>query len=180
MGMIRGPNGTHSGCMCYATATKHESRGMTQTCTVRSNDRSLRSGCARVVKVCEFSSQIPLPQTTRKDQLQCRGTIHNIFEVWMKVFEKYLLLFEKPCFSLNSMYHTIIACILTTADTIPKSSPSRPALSILWQLNCFIYIAVELGWKNSPLIVAVSSENCMCIHKFRIYGKYAPRASGIP
>ena len=44
------------------------------------------------------------------------------------VFEKYLLLFKKQSvFSLNSMYHTMI---LTTADAIPKSSPSGPALSI--------------------------------------------------
>ena len=68
-----------------------ESRGTTQTCTARSNDMSLKSGRAHMVKVCEFSSQILLPQTTGRDKPQCRGTICNIFELWTKAFfERYL------------------------------------------------------------------------------------------
>lgn len=43
---------------------------------------------------------------------------------------------------------------LMTADTILKSSLSCPALSILWRLNCFVYIAAKL------CIAAVSNENC--------------------
>ena len=47
-----------------------ESRGTTQTCRARSIERTLRSGCARVVKVREFL----LPQTTGWDvKLHARG-----------------------------------------------------------------------------------------------------------
>ena len=59
--------------------TKDESRGTTQTSTAINNERSLRVGRARVVKVREFSSQIPLPQTTGREERQRRGTILNIF-----------------------------------------------------------------------------------------------------
>ena len=58
--------------------TKDELRGTTQTCKMKSYERSLRSGRAGV-KVGEFSSQILLPQTIGRDETQCRGTIHNIF-----------------------------------------------------------------------------------------------------
>ena len=34
-----------------------ESRGMTQTCTAKSNERSLRSSRVHVVKVCEFPAK---------------------------------------------------------------------------------------------------------------------------
>ena len=53
-----------------------------------SYERSLRSSCAGVVKVGEFSSQIPLPQTTGRDEPQCRGTIRNVFEVRTKAFSE--------------------------------------------------------------------------------------------
>ena len=68
--------------------TEDESRGTTQTCTTKSYEKSLRSSCAGVVKVGEFSSQILLLQTTRRDEPQCRGTILNIFEVRTKAFSK--------------------------------------------------------------------------------------------
>ena len=58
-----------------------KSRGTIQT---RSNETSLRSSRAGVVKVSEFSSEIPPPQTTRRDEPQCRGTICNVFEVLFK------------------------------------------------------------------------------------------------
>ena len=50
-----------------------ESRGMSQTCTARSNERSLRSGRLHVVKLCEFSSKILFPHATRRGEPQCRG-----------------------------------------------------------------------------------------------------------
>ena len=62
-----------------------KSRGTTQT---RSNESSLRSSCAGVVKVSEFSSEIPPPQTTGRDEPQCRWTICNIFEVKTKACSK--------------------------------------------------------------------------------------------
>ena len=68
--------------------TEDESRGTTQTCTAKSYEKSLRSGLADVVKVGKFSSQIPLPQTTGRDKLRCRGTIRNVFEVRTKAFSK--------------------------------------------------------------------------------------------
>ena len=46
-----------------------KSSGTTETCTVK---RYVRSGRAGVVKVSEFSSQIPLPQTTGKNKPQYR------------------------------------------------------------------------------------------------------------
>ena len=79
--------------------TKDESRATTQTCTARSNERSLRIGRARVVKVREFSSQIPLPQTTGWKEQQCRETIRNIFEVRTKPFSK-----STSCFLRNSLF----------------------------------------------------------------------------
>ena len=68
--------------------TEDESRGMTQTCTVKSYERSIRSGRAGMVEVCKFSIQIPLPQTTGKDEPQCRGTLRNVFGVRTKAFLK--------------------------------------------------------------------------------------------
>ena len=65
-----------------------ESIGMTQIYTAQSYERSLRSSHAGVVKVSQLSSQIPFPQTTRRDKPQCRGTISNVFEVRMKTFLK--------------------------------------------------------------------------------------------
>ena len=65
-----------------------ELRAMTQTCTAKSHERSLRNSLAGVVKVGKFSSQIPLLQTTGRDELQCRGTIYNVFKVQTKPFLK--------------------------------------------------------------------------------------------
>ena len=62
-----------------------KSGGTTQT---RNNERSLRSSRAGVVKVSEFSSEILPPQTTSRDEPQCRGTIRNVFEVQTKACSK--------------------------------------------------------------------------------------------
>ena len=56
--------------------TEDESRGTTQTCTVKSYERSLRSGHEGMLKVSEFSSQTLLLQIIRRNESQCRGTIH--------------------------------------------------------------------------------------------------------
>ena len=105
--------------------TKDESRGTTQTCTTRSNERFLRSGHACVVQVHEFFSQIPLPQTIGRGDQQCRETIRNIFEVCMKVF-----LESTSCYLRNSLFsaelHIPHNCILMTAAAIPKTL--RPGL----------------------------------------------------
>ena len=100
---------------------KDEAGGTTQTCTARSNERCLKIGWARVVKVRKFSSQILLPQTTRTEEWQCRGTIRNTFVVQTKPIFKCTSR-ERVCFLLSSTYQV---------DAIPKSSPSGPALSIL-------------------------------------------------
>ena len=50
-----------------------ESRGMTQTCTARSNEISPRSGRAHKVKVHKFSSQVLLPQTTVREKGNAEG-----------------------------------------------------------------------------------------------------------
>ena len=72
-----------------------ESRGMTQICTVRSDERSQRNSCAHMLKTSEFSSQIPLPQT-RREEHQHKWTICNIFECMTEgFFGKYLLVFDK-------------------------------------------------------------------------------------
>ena len=68
--------------------TEDKSRGTTQTCTVKSYERSLRNGHADMAKFGEFSSQIPLPQTTGRDEPQCRGTIRNVFKVQTKAFSE--------------------------------------------------------------------------------------------
>ena len=79
VGVVSGPDGPAAYVRLQLQNTKDESRGTTQTSTARSNERSLRVGRARVVKVREFSSQIPLPQTTGREERQRRGTILNIF-----------------------------------------------------------------------------------------------------
>ena len=94
IGMVRGPNGTTCSAWLRVLGyiqpqnTKDRSIGTTQTGTVKSNERSLKNGRAGVVKVSEFLSQILLPQTTGRDEPQCRRTICNIFEVRMNVFSK--------------------------------------------------------------------------------------------
>ena len=64
---------------------------------------------AGMVKVCKFFSQILHPQTTGKDEPQCRGTIHNVFEVQTKAFSKSNSHFlRKSVFAKISTCHTII------------------------------------------------------------------------
>ena len=81
--MVSGPDGPPLSVAAYVRLQlqnmKDELRGTTQSSTARSNERSLRVGRARMVKVREFSSQIPLPQTTGREEWQRRGTILNIF-----------------------------------------------------------------------------------------------------
>ena len=54
-----------------------------------------------MVKAHEFSSQIPLPQTTGGKEWQHRGTICNIFECMMKAF-----LESTSWFLRNSVFST--------------------------------------------------------------------------
>ena len=68
--------------------TEDKSRGTTETYTVKSFERSLRSGHTGLVKVSEFSSQIRLLQTNGRDEPKCRGTIRNIFKIRTKAFSK--------------------------------------------------------------------------------------------
>ena len=56
--------------------TEDESRGTTQTCTAKSYERSLRSGHEGMIKVNKFFSQTSLLEITRRNEPQCRGTIH--------------------------------------------------------------------------------------------------------
>ena len=121
------------------------------------------------------SSQILQPNSTsannQMEEQECRGTIYNIFEVRTRAFLKSTsFLLRNSLFSANLIVSHNHSVVYTTADTIPKSSPSHPALSItpcvvhfiaLWTLNHFIYIATELYfWLSTPLNAAVSSENC--------------------
>ena len=118
---------------------KDKSRGGTQTCTAKSNKRSLRSGCAGIVKVSEFSSQIPLLQTTGRNKLQCRGTIRNVFEVWIKAFLKIISHFLRKSFFFTESPHT--TQLLTYVYLrYPKKLPSHyaycPFYSILALKHC--------------------------------------------
>ena len=91
MGMVRVQTEKLAVAACVRLQPQNmedESRGTTQTCTAKSYERSLRSGRAGVVKVGKFSIQIPLPQTTGKDEPQCRGTLRNVFGVRTKAFSK--------------------------------------------------------------------------------------------
>ena len=108
---------------------KDESRGTTQTCTARSNEISLRSSHARV------ANQIPLPQTTRREERQSRGV--TFLRSGQRHFWKVPLAFwEIVRFLLNSTYHTINFCIFTTAGTISKS-PSP-------DLHCRFYSTLDV------------------------------------
>jgi len=91
MDVVRGQNSTTRSVRLQPQNMEDESRDMTQTGKMKSNECSLRSGCAGMVKVSEFSSQIPLLQTTRRDKPQCRGTICNVFRSGRRLFRKVLL-----------------------------------------------------------------------------------------
>ena len=74
--------------------------------TANSNERSLRSGRAGMVKVGEFSIQIPLLQTTGRDKPHCRETICNVIDVQMKAFlEKLLTYLRLRTQSANILSH---------------------------------------------------------------------------
>ena len=66
VGMVSGQDGPTLGgyVRLQLQNMEDESRGKTQTCTARSNERSLTSGRAPVVKARKLSRQILLPQTT--------------------------------------------------------------------------------------------------------------------
>ena len=124
---------------------KDESRGTTHTCTARSNGRSLRSGRARVVKVREFSSQIPLPKTTGREEWQRRGTIRNIFEVRTKAFLK-----STSCF--------------LRADDIQKGSHYFHAVS------CPLSHDPPRGWGQGPCKVQGESRITSHLHHIATSG----------
>lgn len=63
-----------------------ESRGMTQTCIARSDERFLRSGRAHVVKVCEFSGQIQMGGTNGNAEEQ----FVTFSRSWRRLFRKVL------------------------------------------------------------------------------------------
>ena len=129
-----------------------ESRGTTQTCTAKTYERSLRSSLAGVVKVGKFSSQIPLPQTTGRDEPQCRGTIRNVFEVQTKAFSKSTsYFFEKQSVFAKSHVATtqlLLFVYLRQLTLSPKHKLSvTPCVVLciaLWALKRFTYIAAEL------------------------------------
>ena len=73
MDVVRGPNSTTCSVRLQPQNTEDESRDMTQTGKMKSNECSLRSGCAGVVKVSEFSSFCKQPEgqiTMQRDNLQ--------------------------------------------------------------------------------------------------------------
>ena len=97
-----------------------------------------------MVKVGEFSSQIPLPQTTGRDEPQCRGTICDVFEVRTK--KKYLLLFEKQSVFAKSPRTTQLLTFVYL-QRYPKKLSVTPCVVlciVLWALKRFVYIAAEL------------------------------------
>ena len=132
--------------------TEDESRGTTQTGTAKSYEKSPRSGRAGVVKVGEFSNQIPLPQTTGRDEPQCRGTIRNVFEVRTKAFSKSTsYFFEKLSVFAKSHVATtqlLLFVYLRQLTLSPKHKLSvTPCVVLciaLWALKRFTYIAAEL------------------------------------
>ena len=149
-------------------AAKHGrwARGMTQTCTVRSNERSLRKGRACVVKVCEFSSQIPLPQTTGRDELLCGGTIRNIFKGLTRAFLKSTSHFlrSSPFFAKTPRTTQLLASVYLQQLTLSKKlsvmhCPLCSSLDVkpLHRHSCW---TLFLAGKSTPQIMAVSSENC--------------------
>ena len=80
---------------------------------------------------CTHSQSLRIFQpnsASEREEWQRRGTICNIFEVRTKAFLKSISCFwEIVCFPLTWSHHTIISFTVY----IPKSSPSRHALSIL-------------------------------------------------
>ena len=60
--------------------TKDESRGTTQTCTARSNERSLRIGRARVVKVRKIFQPNSASANNRKGGMATQGDNSQHFQ----------------------------------------------------------------------------------------------------
>ena len=89
MDVVRGPNSTTRSVRLQLQNTEDESRDMTQTGKMKSNECSLRSGCAGVVKVSEFSSQIPLLQTTRGTNHNAEGQFATFLGLDEGFFERY-------------------------------------------------------------------------------------------
>ena len=127
---------------------KDESRGTVQTSTARSNERSPRSSHARMVKVCEFSSQILLPQTTGRQQWQHRGIIRTFLRVrWRHFWKEPLAFWEIVSFLLNSTYMPHNYWLPYIYDSWCYRVSVRPCIVhflALWTLSRITYIAAEL------------------------------------
>ena len=76
MGVVRSPNGTtRSGRVLGYKMSREARRKLAQQKAIRERCKEGRAG---VVKVGKFSSQIPLSQTTGRDEPQCSGTIRYV------------------------------------------------------------------------------------------------------
>ena len=119
----------------YTAAAKHGGwvERYNTTYAVRSNEQTIRAVVHTWSDYTNYSNQIPIPQT-RREERQCKWTIHNIFECMKKAFSfKYLSEHSFFCIK-NSMYHTILRkfCICTYDSwCYPKKLSVTPALPIL-------------------------------------------------
>ena len=136
-----------------------ELRGTTQTCTARSIERSPRSGCACMVKVRKFSSQIPLPQTTRWRN----GNVERQFITFLRSEQGHfwrvpLSFWEIVCFLLTWSYHTIILLC------IRQLTLSQKALH--HTLRCPFYSTLDVKSLHIhsywTLFLAVNTSNRSC------------------
>ena len=142
-----------------------ESRGMTQTCIVRSNERSLRSNRSHVIRACEFLAKFRFLK-------QPGGTNHNAEEFvtilsarWRLLQKVHLTFWESLFFAKLHVPHDYLPVYLRQLTLSQKAlchalcCPFYSTLDVklLHIHSCWtLFLAV----KNTHLIAAVSSENC--------------------
>ena len=101
------------------------------------------------VVVQAWLNQIPPPQTTGRDEPQCRGTIRNVFEVRTKAFSKSTSYFlRNSLFSLKvHLPHNYYRLYTYDSWRYPKKLSVTPCVVLciaLCALKRFTYIAAGL------------------------------------
>ena len=133
--------------------TKDELRGMTQMCTARSDEWPERSCHTTWPKLMNFPAKFHFHKKPGGRNGNTDRQFVTFLRAWRRLFA---LTSGKYSAELHVATTQLYFYIRTIADTISKSSPSCTALSI-----SYTYLLNSIfGWKNTYLIMVVSSENC--------------------
>ena len=147
--------------------TEDELRGMTQTCTARSDEWSQRSShCTHGQSLQIFQSN-SASTNNRKDERQCRWTICNICECMAKLFLKSTSLFCETLFCATTLTTQLTSIYFGQLMLSKKAlchalcCPFYSTLDVK-MLHIHSCWTLSLAGKNTHQIqiAAVSSENC--------------------